>query len=215
MNNKTLLLTRPSYDLITSYFFYWSKSVIELAESKNVTVIDITHQKVTRRQLSGRLRKTKPEIVLLNGHGSPFEVFGDDGKELLTTKNASDLSGSIVYARSCDSGSMLGAFAVHVGARAFIGYAKPFYMGYDKDKITHPTDDALAKLFLEPSNYVVESLLKGHPAEEASRRSKAMSQKTIQRLMSSDSKPEERVYARFIWSNMQYQVCHGDSTAKL
>jgi hypothetical protein len=213
--SKTFLLTRPSYDLITNYFFYWSKKLIDLANNKGITVIDLQREKVNQKELSGRLMKTKPQLVLLNGHGSEVEVAGHDNGELITLKNASDLSGSIIYARSCSSAHTLGQLAVSSGARAYIGYVVPFYMGYDKEKSTHPLDDKIAELFLTPSNHVVVSLLKGHKAQDASNRSKDLSRKTVQALVTSTATTESMFYAKLIWSNMQNQVCHGNGNARI
>ena len=119
-----------------------------------------------------------------------------------------------MYARSCHSAHTLGKVAVDGGAKAYIGYKEPFYMGYNKDKMTHPLNDEIADMFLKPSNQVVRSLLKGHSAAEASAISKSQSVKTIQQLITSDSSHEDAFYAKLLWSNMQSQICHGDGAAK-
>lgn len=213
MNNKTFLITRPGHDLITNYLLHWSKQLIDLANSKGVKVIDLEHEKVNRKDFASRLKKTKPELVMLNGHGNKNVVTGYDNRSLLDARNAHVLDGAVTYARSCSSAHTLGGVAVQSGAKAYIGYTEPFTMGYDIDKIQHPLEDKVAALFLEPSNHVVISLLKGHTAGESTSRSKKLSMKRIQMLASSTASAEEKVYARYLWYNMQSQVCLGDQNA--
>lgn len=213
MKNKTFLITRPRHDLITTYFHHWSKKLIDLAGKKGANVIDLQHKKVNKRELTGRLAKTRPHLIILNGHGNPLEVTGHDNTELITPVNAHVLKDAIVYARSCDSAMALGQIAVSQGARAYIGYLQPFYTAFNLDKTTHPLSDELAALFLEPSNHVAVSLMKGHSAGDSSKRSKNLSQKKVQQLTSSQASPEDLVYAKYLWSNMQSQICHGDKDA--
>jgi hypothetical protein len=215
LNNKTFLVTRPGHDLITNYLLHWSKQLIDLANSKGVKVIDLEREKVTRKEFAGRLNKMKPELVMLNGHGNKNVVTGYDNHSLLDARNVRVLDGTVTYARSCSSAHTLGNIAVQRGAKAYIGYVQPFTMGYDINKIQHPLEDKVAALFLEPSNHVVASLLKGHTAGEATSRSKALSMKRIQKLASSTASAEDKVYARYLWYNMQSQVCLGNQNATI
>jgi paraquat-inducible protein B len=215
LNNKTFLITRPGHDLITNYLLHWSRQLIDLADSKGMKVIDLEQEKVNRKGLASRLNKIKPELVMLNGHGNKNKITGYDNQSLLDTRNARVLSGTITYARSCSSAHTLGDIAVQRGAKAYIGYVQPFTMGYDINKIQHPLEDKVAALFLEPSNHVVTSLLKGHTAGESTSRSKKLSMKRIQKLASSTASAEEKIYARYLWYNMQSQVCLGDQNATI
>ena len=73
--------------------------------------------------------------------------------------------------------------------------------------ITNPLQDSTAKLFIEPSNHVVISLLKGHSPSEANSRSRAMCLKTIQKLMSSSaSQDDSELVPNLAW-NYAHQVC--------
>jgi len=184
-----------------------------MALAKGATVVDISREKVTQKEFTSRMAKVKPQLVVLNGHGSETELAGQDNGPLLDLTNAHALKGTVTYARSCNSAHTLGPATVVQGAKAYIGYLQPFYMGYNRDKVIHPLEDEVAALFLEPSNHVVTSLLKGHPAGDASARSKTLSMKTIQRLTSSDALPEDHLYAKLMWFNMINQICHGDPSA--
>ena len=82
MAQKSLLITRPFYENPTNYLYHWSEPLIKLAKDKGFEVIDLTREKVVRKEVEGRLKKVNPELVVLNGHGSVDEVFGQDGKTL-------------------------------------------------------------------------------------------------------------------------------------
>jgi len=81
--------------------------------------------------------------------------------------------------------------------------------------LSRPLNDKRAKPFMEASNHVAISLIKGHKAHEASRRSKELFKRNYQSLLSSNSDPDALQDARFLWWNMKHQVCLGDSSAFL
>lgn len=214
-STKTFLLTRPNFDLLTSYFFYWSKALIEHAEAKGIHTVDIAEKKVTKKEFTGRLKKVRPQLLLLNGHGNQLQVAGQDNEIILDEKSSHLLEGAVIYARACKSGLMLGRIAVDKGAKAYIGYNVDFYMGYNKDIITHPLEDKIAEMYMNPSNQVINSLLKGNSVQDASNRSKTMSLKTIQSLTISEADPEDLFHAKLLWSNMRAQTVHGDLSATI
>ena len=76
-----------------------------------------------------------------------------------------------------------------------------------------PLQDKTAELFLEPSNYIPISLLKGHTAGDADNRSKKLFRKNISRLMVEG--PSSYNYDDIIWLlwDMKNQVCIGDEGA--
>mgnify|MGYP001241783486 FL=1 len=78
---------------------------------------------------------------------------------------------------------------------------------------TKPLQDKTAELFLEPSNYIPISLLKGHTAGDANKRSKNLFRKNINRLMVEG--PSSYNYDDIIWLlwDMKNQVCIGDEEA--
>jgi len=39
--NRILLITRPDHDVTTRYLSAWSKEIIELADKKNIQVMDL------------------------------------------------------------------------------------------------------------------------------------------------------------------------------
>lgn len=76
-------------------------------------------------------------------------------------------------------------------------------------------EDKRAKPFMEASNHVAMSLLKGHTAYNASKRSKGMFEKRYKDLLSSDADVNALQDARFLWWNMTHQVCLGNANVKI
>lgn len=216
MMKKTLLITRPFYENPTNYLYHWSKPLIDLAFSKNFTVIDLEKEKVNRKELESRLKKVNPELVVFNGHGNETVIFGQDSEPLIVSgDNESLLSGKIVYTRSCQSAKILGAECIKKGTRAYIGYKEDFIFMFDESKITRPLQDGTAKLFLEPSNQVVISLIKGNSAMQSHRNGKKAYLRNIQRLLTSESTSEDTSAVRYLIWNMTHQVCLGNQSASL
>ena len=134
--------------------------------------------------------------------------FGQDNEALLTTKDKlKALKKLIIYSRSCDCASLLGPHCLNNGAKAFIGYKQPFIFIYNPSLSTHPLADSLAELFLNPSNIVATTLLKGHSPKEADKRSKKAFQKNIQKLLTSETPKEYSAAIRFLFWDMKHQVC--------
>ena len=211
--SKLLLITRPNYEITTRYLFAWSGQIVDLAKTKGIDVIELKKNKANRKEFESRLAKLKPQLVIINGHGSDTCVTGHDGEVLIEAgQNEDILYSKIVYSLSCNSASCLGIESVKAGALCYIGYKTKFTF-FHRNKITHPLEDNIAKLFLDPSNQVAVSLLKGNKTQEANRKSKELSIRNIQKLLNSASSKESVLYARFLWSNMYNQVCHGNQNA--
>jgi hypothetical protein len=213
--SKTLLTTRPINDVLTNYLFHWSEQLLKTAEDKGSTVIDLKQEHANKKEMMSRLKKNRPELVVLNGHGNHSVVTGHNNIPIVDMANADILKDTIVYARACSSASKLGCEAINKGTKAYIGYAQPFFLLYDQNKVQYPMKDEIASYFLQPSNYVVISLLKGHTAAEASLRSKEASKKVMRKLMSSDAPEGAAAYLRCVWYNMTHQACLGDPEARI
>jgi hypothetical protein len=206
--NQVLSLTRPNHDEGTTYLFHWSKPVIKLALKKKNKIVDIAGKKANKANFIGRLTKIKPDFVFFNGHGSQTAILGQNNEPLLSTRDKLELSNKlIIYSRSCNCASRLGPHCLRRGAKAFIGYTQPFIFFYNPDLTTHPLTDKGAELFLEPSNRVITTLLKGHSPEEADKRAKQAFQKNIQKLSTSETPQEYSLVIRFLFWDMKHQVC--------
>ena len=214
--NKSILLTRPDYDLATKYLFYWTKPIIKLAKQKNFKVVDLDCDKANKIDFTGRIRKINPSFLFFNGHGSSTSIMGQDGEILVSVSgNIKTLRDKIIYSRSCSSAKKLGSKAVSLGAKTFIGYKEPFIFIHDSRKSSRPLVDKDAKLFLDPSNKVASTLLKGHTTLEADKRAKDAFKRNIRKLLTSETKKEDSSALRFLYWDMKHQVCLGGKNACL
>ena len=203
---KSLLLTRPRYELTTHYLYYYAKIVIDFAESKGGRVYDLKDDRANRKELTSFLVKKAPDVVFLNGHGQADRLCGqNDGVILQAGENENLLQAKIVYALSCQTGKKLGPKAITSGAKAYLGYDQDFVFFTQKEKEGKPLEDDRARLFLEPSNQVVISLLKNCSPSQAHQKSKKAFAKNIEDLLT--GKLQEKYLARYLYWDMRHQVC--------
>ena len=210
-----LIVVRPEYELTTRYISAWADEVISLAKGRGVNVIDLKKSKATREELEGRLQKLQEtRLVFINGHGADNCILGQDGCILLE-ENDNDglLSGKITYALSCQSAKGLGEKVSKYSKTAYIGYADEFIFSLDSRYISKPLLDPKAKMFMEASNQVMKSLLKGNTAEEASAKSKSTFWSNFIKLSSSAADPDSLQAMQFLRWDMMHQVCLGDKQA--
>ena len=210
-----ILITRPNHDEATNYLYFWTSSVIKEITKKGITIYALPSKKAAQKNFVSYL-KNNQGFIFFNGHGSKEVITGQDNEILVDTTNASLLSKTkIVYARACQAGKILGQCLVNAGTKAFIGYTNNFVFLRIKRFITHPLDDFLARLFLEPSNLVATTIVKGHSANEANNRSLNAMRKNLQFTLSSMASAEEQAAASYLWSNINCQVIYGDVETKI
>lgn len=207
-----MLITRPNHDITTNYLYYWSQPLIDCARKHKHSVIDLSKKRANTKELTSVIQKIHPSCIVLNGHGNGSTVTGYDNEPLITAgTNSLILKSAVVYARSCQSAKELGPESIHDGCKAYIGYDDDFVFMVEEEKISRPLADKTARLFLDASNQVVISLLKGHTAKESNRRSKEKYKRTIQSLMTSDAKKEDNELIPLLIWDYSHQVCLGDS----
>lgn len=207
--NKILLITRPKHDPTLHYLFHWSKKIIELAIEKGINVLNLEGERANRKEVESMLNKRKPSMVFFNGHGNYDSIAGHEDKTLLAVgKNEELLVSKIVYALSCRSGKQLGCESIKKGALGYIGYDDDFTFVRDPDKVSEPLRDEIAKLFLEPSNQVMISLIKGHNIEDSHQRSKKAFRESAIKVANSESH-DNYLIPYLLW-DMQHQVCLGN-----
>lgn len=214
MAQKSLLITRPFYENPTNYLYYWSKPLIEFAQNKRFIVIDLAKEKAVRKEIEGRLKKVKPDLVILNGHGSEKEIFGQNGEILLVMGESEKLlADKIIYARACLSAKLFGKSCIKHGTKAYIGYQEDFIFIFDTTYTTEPLKDKITALFMEPSNQTVKSLLKGNSAKKSNENGKNAFFKNILKLLTSETRKEESDTIRYLVWDMKHQVCLGNPDA--
>lgn len=212
--SKAILITRPNHDLITTYLFHWSGIVIKEAQRRGIKVLDLRGKKANNKAFSSYIMKHEPILVFFNGHGNTNTITGYDNESLIDAyKNEKLLVEKIVYARSCDAANNLGKLCINNGTVAFIGYEKKFAIGYTPSKTSTPLHDPVAKLFIEPSNLIPVSLLKGNTTEDAYRKSQEASLHNFRFMLSTRATAAQKDAAPYLWFNRKYQVLLGDQQA--
>jgi hypothetical protein len=211
---STFIITLPDHDVLTKYFSAWSEKIIQVAKTKKINIIKLVREKANKKEVIGRVKKLRPDLVVINGHGNDVCVTGQDNEPLLT-EGDKVFPTNIIYARSCRAAKSLGKNLVANGVSAFISYDEDFVMRINTENIQKPLENKVAELYMIPSNYVPISLLKGHEAEESNQRSIELYKKTIKELYQAGSKSEFYEEIKFLYHDMIHQVCLGNPKAKL
>lgn len=208
----TLLITRPRYDITTFYLYTWSKIIINLAIAKNFHVIDLSEKRANRKDLTGIIRKTNPGLAVFNGHGNASVISGQNDEKLIVAgENEELLKGKIVYAVSCRTAKILGPRSIRKMTKCYIGYAEDFIFIIHKEYRTRHLNDPWARLFLEPSNQIPGSIIKGHTGGQAYDRAKDSYLRNIQKLITGN--PEDNfLIPHLIW-DMENLAFYGDKSA--
>lgn len=172
----------------------------------------MTEEKANRDRFLGILKKKTDTklLVVINGHGDDTAIGGHNNEILISSQEASLLRNKVVYARACNSINVLGKAAIDDGALAYIGYDVPFAFYTEDEKLLKPLEDKTAHLFLGPSNYVAISLIKGHSAGDANRRSRNKFRENIVRIMLDGPKSPYFYTLNTLYDDMIHQVCLGN-----
>ena len=206
----SIIITRPEHDITTRYLSQWGKKIIEFAQQKKLDIVDLKKEKANQKEFTGRVKKINPKFVFLNGHGNNNVVTGHDNQVLVEAgKNEKILSDRITYALSCNSARVLGEKVAKNNGSAYIGYTDEFIFVINNKFITRPLDDKRAEPFMEASNQVAISLIKGNTAGESSRRSKEIFEKNYTKLLASNTDQDSLQAAQCLWWNKKNQVCLG------
>lgn len=210
-----ILVTRPNHDHGTNYLYYWTKLIVDKAFKMGFSVTDLLSQKATKKNFVSYYVKHKHKLVFLNGHGDDDLITGYNDEVLVDTlKNKLNMVGSIVVARSCMCAKVLGNFLVANGSLAFIGYKDDYVIKTSRKYTTKPLLDPMASLYLEPSNMIVESLLKGKNVSDADVKSRRMLLRNISKVLSGGSKDKDDT-VRYLYHDFKNQVVIGNLNARL
>lgn len=214
--SKSLLVTRPNHDSLTSCLYHWAKLVLNEAQTKQFKTYDLKGSKVTKSNFKSYITRNLPSFIFLNGHGAKDRVEGYSNEIIVDINNCKELlRNAIIYVRSCSAGSLLGLASIKNGTIAFIGYANNFWLIRSKTSGIRPLLDPLAKLFLEPSNLIPISLIKGNDVKTSFRKSQDSMWRNFINMSSSSATKEERDAAFFLYCNYSCQVAYGNKAAKL
>lgn len=214
---KGLLITCPEHDDGTAYLTYFSRPIIEEALNKSIKTKKVNDENLNMKDFSEIIGKLDYRLVVFNGHGSPDSIFGyKDNIIIKVGENDNYLKEKIVYARACNAGLLLGPNCMNKAEKGcFIGYNLPFVFFMDEKWTTKPHNDKIANLFLEPSNLVPISIIKGHTSLESHKNAKRQMLKTMRSLLKNKQEQETPFYLEALWNNYKGQVIFGDNSAKL
>jgi len=213
---NVLIVTRPKYDDGTEYLSYYASLVIKEARDKNISVSDFEGEEANKGDVTKFIEKRNPNIVFVNGHGNEDSLYGH--KEIIfSMDNINLLKGRLIYARACSAGAKLGKGVVKGNNGCFIGYKYPFSFWFDEKWSAKPSNDNIAKLYLEPSNQVMLSLIKGKNSQEAHEKSKALMLENMKRILVLEEKKEPGTMGmlQILWNNFDGQVIYGNFFARL
>lgn len=202
---QSIVITRPFYDNTTAYLHRWNKLVVEEIKRRSSSFADLEYQRVNKKEFESVVKKIKPNVILLNGHGGPDEILGDNHSTLIKVGvNDYILKNSVVYALSCSSAKVLGPACIRAGAKAYVGYKEDFIFAFTEGYSTRAEQDPLAKLFLEPTQKIAIHLVNGNSSKDSHEKGIREFQKNIQKVLLSNS--TEKYVARFLVWDLVNQV---------
>jgi len=208
---KGILITLPRYDDVTEYLSQFSQQIEDAANKSNIEIMPLKDKEAIKDTFEKIIKKQDYKMVVFNGHGSDKAISGN--KEILIESGVNDflIKDRIVYARSCHAAAVLGvACTKNSKDGCFIGYNKPFQFYVDTQWTGNPLKDNIARLFLESSNLVPISLIKGNSTFYANENAKKQMLKNIKKiLVKADS--ESFKIAEALWNNYEGQVLLGNS----
>jgi len=214
---KLMVLTRPEHDPTTFYCSEWAKEVIDEAKRKGLDYIDLKRERANKKEVEGILRDKQPGFIFFNGHGDEKTVCGHQNEPLIQIDLNEDLlKFKITYSIACSSAKELGRKAVEKGARAYIGYQDPFLFLQDRNKLSRPLEDEVAKPFFRASNEVPISIIKNKSVKEAFQRSQESYRREIIRYRRRHGEePGTPFILITLLGNSSSLVFHGDGDATL
>jgi len=205
----SLLATCPNFDRVTRYLSTWAGDILSYCEQHGHITYVLPDKKATRSNLEGYIKKNSPKIIFLNGHGSNSQVAGHDNEIILDNKNIGIVASANVYALACSSAAKLGPLAMKNSADGYIGYNKEFILSSNSSKTARGGRDDTAKLFLDPSNVIVQSLCKGNSADIAAEQGRIAFRNSIKEAMNSDVQSDDHKLISYLLWDMDCLVsCH-------
>lgn len=212
---EAILLTLPRHDIVTEYLSAFSAPIEERCKKKGILCKPLKDKSANKKEFIKALKKLNCKKVVFNGHGDKRTIAGHNNEFLIKFgDNENILKNRIIYARSCEAASILGKESVKGSNGCFIGYTLPFEFYFNDQWVGNPIKDNTARLFLEPSNLVPISLIKGNSSNEAHKRAKKKMLKNIRKVLRVKTQ-ESYLIAESLWNNYLGQTIIGNKEAKL
>lgn len=214
--NKGIIITLPRWDNVTEYLSQFSEQIIKEADDRGVKYKVLEGKEANKVDFEKVIDKLNYNFIVFNGHGSPTSIKGHKNEVIIEMGNNEDLlKGRIIYARACEAGAALGKSCVEKDSNGcFIGYDFPFVFWADKTWDSVPQKDETARLFLEPSNMVPITLIKGHTTREAHKNSRLHILKNLKKEIKKNTKDTPLIVEGLL-NNYYGQVLLGNENAFL
>ncbi len=204
----------PAHDNVTSYLWHYCKELVEESENRGFDTLFKDKKDAIFKTVIPIIQNKNPHFIMFNGHGSPNLICGHNDEILIKyEQNHELLRKKLVYSLSCSSASILGR-SIGDDQTTFIGYTEEFAVGMDTNNQASVRRDKRAKLFLEPSNVLVTSLLKGNSAKESVEKAKSLMKKNISKLRT-DTSPDAKDYVPFLFNNYSALSLFGNAQKKI
>lgn len=213
---KGIIITLPRHDPVTEYLSHFSKQIIEESKNQNTPCKQLKDKEANKEDFEKVAKSIGYKMIVLNGHGTAKTICGYNDKPIVEEGvNEAILQDRIIYARACEAAFSLGVKAMQNNKEGcFIGYELPFQFYCDKTWIGNPAKDNIAPLFLEPSNSIPISILKGKTAQEAHISSKKAIIKNMKKALRKSDRDSLAV-AESLWNNYEGQALIGNPQAIL
>lgn len=213
---KGIIITLPRHDDLTEYLSQFSCYIIEEAAKNNINLKPLKDGAANKANFEKVAKKLDYNFIIFNGHGTDSQIKGYKDEVLVESGiNEELLKGKIVYARSCHAALKLGKECISKGSNGcFIGYIAPFKVCANSECFSNLLNDRIASFFLEPSNQIPISLIKGNSATEANEKSKNAILKSINKVLR-DPLEYSPLIAEDLWNNFENQVVLGNLNAKI
>ena len=203
--NKTILITRPNYDKITRYFYYWAKIPIEKAKKKNIDILDLKVEKNNRKDFERAMEKN-PCLVILNGDRNPE---GSKGFQDLPKEDIFD--SKIVCSFACKTSRILG-IRNDFGAKAYVGYNDNFIFCCNPEKSYNPLDDEIAHFFLDPPMILASELIDGFSVKQSIKKAEDLLKNNIEKVIK--NKEYEFMAPYLLW-DLKHLKVRGNKNVKI
>lgn len=203
-------MTLPRHDDVTEYLSQFSQQIEDLAKEKNIEIKSLRDKEAIRIIFEKIIKSQDYKMVVFNGHGSENSINGY--KETILQAGVNDflIKDRIVYARSCNAAVILGVKCTKNSKEGcFIGYDRPFQFYVNTKWTGNPLKDNTARVFLESSNLVPISLIKGNSTFHANENSKKQILKNIRKTISNPDAESFKI-AEALWNNYEGQVLLGN-----
>jgi len=212
----TILFVRPCHDDVISYLYYYSDELVKMSrDNKGFKTLNKEKGQANKSIITNIISENKPTFIMFNGHGNEECICGHNDERIIELgKNHNLLKNTVTYSLSCSSASKLGK-KVGDNKTVFIGYTDDFALGMDPNCQASIKRDEIAKFFLEPSNLLVKSLLKGNSIEEAICKAKELMKINISKLRTTNLFLNATDYIPYLYNNYLVLEAYGNVDTKL